>query len=341
MKRVGVLFGMEDTFPGALLARINEMNRGVIAEFVELGVTKMAEPTRYDVIIDRISHDIPYYRAYLKNSVLNGTIVINNPFWWSADDKFFNYALASQIGVAIPKTVLLPSHVHPPNTTSQSMRNLHYPLDWKKVFDYVGFPAFLKPHSGGGWKHVYKIHNEGDFFHYYHQTGDLVMTLQEGIEFKEYVRCYCVGQEKVHVMQYDPRLPHENRYVKNPRPLKEKLEQGIIGDTLKLCQALGYDLNTVEFAVRDGIPYAIDFLNPAPDADYHSVGPENFSWIVNAVADLAITTSLSNKRTAPPYRWSGFLNSTSGDTGRPHEGVQRYEDEAKVASKRGTKGLKK
>jgi glutathione synthase/RimK-type ligase-like ATP-grasp enzyme len=183
MKRVGVLFGMENTFPGALVARINEMNAGVIAENVQVGVTTMAEPTKYDLIIDRISQDVPYYRSYLKNAVLGGTIVANNPFWWSADDKFFNYALMSKLGVAIPKTVLIPSHQHPPSTTSQSFRNMIYPLDWKAVFEYVGFPAFFKPHSGGGWKHVYKVHNENDFFHYYHQTGDMVMTLQENMDF--------------------------------------------------------------------------------------------------------------------------------------------------------------
>lgn len=311
MKRVGVLFGMENTFPGAVVARINEMNQGVVAEFVDLGVTKMAEPVTYDVIIDRISQDVPYYRAYLKNAMINGTQVINNPFWWSADDKFFNYALMSKLGVAIPKTVLLPSYKHPPETTSQSFRNLHYPLEWKDVFDYVGFPAFLKPHSGGGWKHVYKCHNEGDFFHFYHQTGDMVMTLQEGIEFEEYFRCYCIGQEKVHIMRYDPKQPHELRYAKPNMPPSPALEQGIIKDCVTICSALGYDMNTIEFAVRDGIPYAIDFLNPAPDADYHSVGAENFSWIVNAMAELAVKKALTGSREIGEYRWTRFLN---GDT---------------------------
>jgi glutathione synthase/RimK-type ligase-like ATP-grasp enzyme len=315
---------MENTFPGAVVARINEMNAGVLAEFVDLGATKMAEPTKYDVIIDRISHDIPYYRAYLKNAALGGTIVINNPFWWSADDKFFNYALAEKIGVAVPKTVLIPSHQHPPNTTSQSMRNLHFPLDWESIFAYIGFPAFLKPHSGGGWKHVYKIHNKNDFFHFYHQTGDLVMTLQEGIEFTEYVRCYCIGQEKVHIMRYDPLRPHEHRYVRNAEPLDTALESRIVGDCLRLCRALGYDLNTLEFAVRDGVPYAIDFLNPAPDADYHSVGAENFTWIVNAVADLAVRKAKNGRPVPREYHWANFLNGRSGHaTDTPERRVRR------------------
>jgi hypothetical protein len=85
------------------------------------------------------------------------------------------------------------------------------------------------------------------------------------------------------------------------------LLERVENDARKLCVALGYDLNTVEFAVEDGIPYAIDFLNPAPDADYHSVGPDNFEWIVNAVADLAIEKALTGNAAPVEMRWSSFL----------------------------------
>ncbi|HMD31633.1 MAG TPA: hypothetical protein VKG84_06970 [Candidatus Acidoferrales bacterium] len=308
MKRIGVLFGMEETFPPALIERINSLKApGVTAEMVKTGGVVMAQPSGYRVIIDRISQDIPFYRSMLKNAVLNGTIVLNNPFWWSADDKFFNYALASRIGVATPRTVLLPHKKHPPDTTDRSMRNLTYPLDWDQVFSYVGWPAFLKPHSGGGWKHVYKCHDAEEFFQAYDKTGDLCMTLQEGIEFESYFRCYVIGQENVHVMQYDPRAPHAERYVKSPAPVPPALHDRIVDDALKLCHALGYDMNTVEFAVRGGIPYAIDFLNPAPDADYHSVGAENFEWVVNAVAELAVRAAQSEANPAAELRWAPLL----------------------------------
>ena len=317
-KKIGIIFGMENTFPPAVVEKINGMKvDGVSAEFVKVGGIKMAEPSGYRVIIDRISHDIPFYRAYLKNAALSGTIVINNPFWWSADDKFFNYALASKLGVAIPPTVILPHQQHPPGTTDQSMRNLQYPLNWDDIFQYVGFPAFLKPFSGGGWKHVYKIHSPQEFFHHYNQTGDLCMTLQRGVEFKEYFRCYVVGQEKVHVMVYDPRAPHPERYVKNPAPIAPELYERVVKDCLTLCRVLGYDLNTVEFAVEDGVPYAIDFLNPAPDADVNSVGRENFEWIVNAVAEMAVKKALSEENPARELRWAGFLAGAQGQAAKP------------------------
>src|ERR1700731_2828135 len=302
------MFGMENTFPPALVEKINSMKVDhVKAEFVKLGGVKMADPSGYRVIIDRISQDIPFYRAYLKNAEITGTIVINNPFWWTADDKFFNYALASKMGVAIPPTVILPHQKHPEGTTEQSMRNLIYPLDWEEIFDYVGLPAFLKPYSGGGWKHVYKVHTPEEFFHHYNQTGDLCMTLQHGVEFKEYFRCYVVEQEKVHIMHYDPRAAHHERYVRNPVPADAKLLERVERDALTLCRALGYDLNTVEFAVEDGIPFAIDFMNPAPDAEATSVGQDNFEWVVNAVSEMAVKKALSDENPASELRWAGFL----------------------------------
>src|ERR1700756_700337 len=299
---------MENTFPPALVENINRMKiDGVTAEFVKLGGVKMAHHSGYRVIVDRISQDIPFYRAYLKNASLTGTIVINNPFWWTADDKFFNYALASKLGVAIPPTVILPHNRHPPGTTDQSMRNLMFPLNWDDVFDYVGFPAFLKPYDGGGWKNVYHVHTPEEFFKAYNESGQLCMTLQRAVKFKEYFRCYVIGQEKVHIMHYDPRAPHHERYVKNPPPTDQKLLDRVVKDSQTLCRALGYDLNTVEFAVEDGVPYAIDFMNPAPDADVNSVGRENFDWVVNSVAELAVKKALSDENPARELRWTAFL----------------------------------
>jgi len=308
MTRIGVLYGMEESFPPALVDRINAMGAaGVTAEHLKVGGVEMAAPSGYGVIIDRISHDIPFYRAFLKNAILTGTRVINDPFWWSADDKFFNYALASRLGVAVPPTVLLPHKDHPPHTTAQSMRNLVYPLDWEGIFRYVGFPAFLKPHDGGGWKSVYQVNTPEELFAAYQESGRLCMTLQGAVNFEEYFRCYVVNRRRVHVMRYDPRQPHHLRYVPGNPPAAPALGDRMVRDALTLCRALGYDLNTVEFAVADGVPYAIDFMNPAPDAGLDSVGPENFKWIVDAVAAMAVERAQAPKAEPLPYNWWKFL----------------------------------
>jgi hypothetical protein len=317
MKKIGILFGQERSFPYALAERINSSGaERVVAEPVKLGGVSLETPKGYDLILDRISQDIPFYRAILKKAVADGTVVVNNPFWWSADDKFFNNVVAKAIGVAVPKTVLLPSNLHPPDTTSDSMSNLMFPLNWDEVFSHVGFPAYFKPYSGGGWKSVYRVANLDEFFAAYKDSGQNVMTLQEEIVFDEYFRCYVIGRKYVHIMRYDPRQPHADRYVKTPEPIDPALFGRIHEDCLKLVNALGYDFDTLEFAVRDGIPFAIDFLNPAPDADAASVGPQNFEWVLEHASKWLIErVDQGTDRTR--YHWQSFLGGQKPPDDRP------------------------
>ena len=315
MKKIGILFGMENTFPHAFVERVNSKNEaGVVAEAVSIEMVEQAAPTDYAVIIDRISQDVPFYRAYLKNAALCGTAVINNPFWWSADEKFFNNCLAEQVGVPVPKTVLLPSKERPDDTTENSFRNLKFPLAWEKMFDYIGFPAYMKPHSGGGWKSVYKVNDPNDLFEKHGETGQLVMMLQEEIVFDDYFRCYCLGQKDVHIMPYEPRNPHHLRYateMKTTGPAAKKLLATIKDYTIRLNKALGHDFNTVEFAVRDGVPIAIDFCNPAPDADVYSVGQANFDWIIEAAANMAIERAKGYQEGKMNLTWGSFVRTSA------------------------------
>ncbi len=311
MKKIGILFGQENTFPWAFIERVNEKKiPGVIAEAVSIDKVMQAEPTEYAVIIDRISQDVPFYRAYLKNAAISGTAVINNPFWWSADEKFFNNALAIKVGVPVPNTVILPSKLMPNDTNANSFRNLKYPLDWKAIFEYIGFPAYMKPFDGGGWKSVYKIHNMEDFFDKYAETEQIVMMLQSEVVFEEYFRCYCLGGKYVHIMPYEPRNPHHLRYAVETKSSPEML--ALVTDyVLKLNHALGYDFNTVEFGVQNGIPYAIDFCNPAPDADIASVGKANFDWIVENAANFAIERALAHQDGQMNLTWGTFVKNAA------------------------------
>lgn len=310
MKKIGLLFGMEQSFPPALVHEINNRHAGVSAEFVKIGGVTLETLFEYDVILDRISQDVPYYRAMLKLAALKGVRVVNNPFWWSADDKFFNYALANETGIPVPKTVLLPSKNHPPDTTAESFRNLQYPLNWEELFDYVGFPAYLKPFDGGGWKHVYKVESAEQFFEAYAETEDIVMTLQEGIEFTEYYRCYCIGKKHVRIMPYEPRNPHHLRYQAGFAPSKAMLSR-LEDLCIKICTMLSYDFNTIEFAVRDGIPYAIDYMNPAPDAERTSVQEDNFEWVLQTTASYLIELAEEGRKVPSEYAWSSFIGKGS------------------------------
>lgn len=307
MKKIGILFGKERSFPDAFIERVNNKNiSGITAEPVHIDKVMQGESSGYAVIVDRISQDVPFYRAYLKNAALCGTGVINNPFWWSADEKFFNNCLATKIEVPVPKTVIIPSSKLPVDTSDQSFSNLAYPLDWENIFNYIGFPAYMKPHAGGGWKSVYKVNNVDDFFTKHGETGELVMMLQEEIIFDEYYRCYCIGGKDVRIMPYEPRNPHHLRYVADFKPDQKRLDL-MTGIVLRICNYLGYDFNTVELALRDGIPYAIDFCNPAPDAEVTSVGQENFDWVVEAAANFAIEKAQSQEDGKGNLTWGEYI----------------------------------
>ncbi|TMC41110.1 MAG: hypothetical protein E6J28_00010 [Chloroflexi bacterium] len=276
-KIIGLLVGRENTFPGPFLDLVNERGApdGISAELAVLGGTSELAEQHHAVLVDRISHEVPYYRAHLKSAVLMGTTVINDPFWWEADEKFFECTLARKLGVAVPKTVVLPNKQYIPDIDQQrSLRNLQFPLDWEAIVKYTGLPAVLKPNTGGGWKDVFIVNSIEELITAFDQTGLKTMILQEFINWDDYVRCICIGRQNVLPIRYNPRAPFHERYqISNP--VEGRLREQAIKDARTLVEALGYDMDTVEFAVREDVLYAIDFLNPAPDFDNFSIKEDN------------------------------------------------------------------
>jgi hypothetical protein len=306
---VGLLVGREWSFPPAFIEEVNRRDAGVVAEFAQLGGTRMDGPCPYVVIIDRISHEVPYYRSYLKYALLQGVTVVNNPFMWSADDKFFEAALATELGVASPKTLVLPNKDYVPGIVHpDSLRNLIAPLDWQGIVEYVGLPCILKDAHGGGWKDVYVCHTLDELIANYDNSGLRTMIVQEFIEWEQFVRCICLGQEEVLPIKYDPR---ERKYHVEHNHLSDELGRRIVEDSLKLVRALGYDMNSIEWAVRDGVPYAIDFMNPAPDMDINSLTPHYFEWAVTHMADMAIRLAREPQPQVRETRWSAMLAGRS------------------------------
>jgi hypothetical protein len=305
VSKVGLLVGREWSWPPRFLDEVNRRDAGVLAEYIRLGGTRMDEPIDYAVIVDRISHEVPYYRSYLKYAVLQGVAVINNPFMWTADDKFFEAALAEKLGVAHPRTVVLPNKDYVPGIVhDESLRNLVYPLDWDALVAYIGLPCILKDAHGGGWRNVAVCRSLEEIWAHYNESGLLTMVLQEFIDWQDYFRCLSLGQDDVLVMQYDPR---PRRYLTETDHQDTPLGRRLRDDTARLMKALGYDMCSAEFAVRDGVPYAIDFMNPAPDMDINSLTPRFFDWAVTHMADLVIERAMHPRPQLRELRWNGLF----------------------------------
>jgi len=304
--RIGVLRGRENSFPDAFIAKVNSMGKGVAAEYVQLGGTKLNEPVPYRVILDRMSHEVPYYAVYLKMAALQGTYCINNTFWRSADDKFFGYAIAEKLGIAEPKTVVLPNRAYVEDVTGESLRNL-WPTDFQMYLDFVGCPCIMKPAFGGGWKNVHKIHSVEELVQLYDGSGSLTMMLQEFITWDTYIRVPTIGRRWARAIRYDPAPGGLGGYNQDydilPRDLRDKAEEL----SLTFNKALGYDMNAIEFAVKDGLFYGIDLTNYTPDMDYRSFKDAHFPWAVERMAEFAVEKALSGEGTPVPRNFRELM----------------------------------
>ena len=307
-KRIGLVVGREWSWPPAFIEEVNKRDQGVVAEYAVIGGDHHDGPVPYDVLIDRISHEVPMYRSYLKKAVLEGKTVINNPFMWTADDKFFGASLVQKLGVVSPKTILLPNKDYVPGIVpGESLRNLRFPLDWQGIVEAVGLPCILKDAHGGGWKEVHVCHSVEELIRAYDGSGLLTMIVQEMVQWDQFVRCLCLGQEDVLVMQYDPRA---RKYIVDEDYLTPALRDRVVRDCRTICGALGYDMNSLEFCIKDGVPYAIDFMNCAPDMDIYSLTPTYFEWAVTHMADLAIRLAKQPRRTAVEAKWSALFTAS-------------------------------
>lgn len=300
--KVGVIRGREDSFPDAVIETINQRNAGVTAEYMHMGGTSCGEVCPYRVILDRISHEVPYYQVYLKQASLQGTYVVNNPFWMNVDDKFFGYALAQKLGIPVPKTVVLPNCAYIADINSQSLRNM-WPIDWDARLAEVGLPCIMKPAFGGGWKSVYKIHSKEEAIQAYAESQMLTMTLQEFIDWDDYIRCLGIGRSRARAIRYIPRPMGQGEYVQDRTVLSAEAIRNAEEYSVRFNEAIGYDMNAMEFAVKNGVLYAIDITNYVCDFDFRSLREAHFGWAVNAMSDFIIDKAKSGERNRPTATW--------------------------------------
>ena len=180
-------------------------------------------------------------------------------------------------------------------------------MPWKEHVDWVGLPAFIKPAEGGGWKNVSKVDSVEELIYRYDQSGIETMVLQQAIDFDRYVRIFCFGRQDVVTCRYDV----ENRcYLPLGDHLSKPLLKRVEKEALAITEALGYDCNTVEFAIdADDTPWAIDFTNPAPDMEAWSITDEYFHRVVDGMVAMALRLGEAGREEASPLRWDGFLTT--------------------------------
>lgn len=282
-KRIGLIIGRENDWPNAFMEAVNQQP-GVVAELVKIGGTFIEDGCPYDLIIDRMSHEVPYYRVYVQYAALHGAYVINNPFTWSVDNKFFGTSLTHSLGLNSPRTIVLPNKDLDTDTVPDSFRNLLYPMDWQGIIDHVGVPAIFKEVRSGGRRLAFRVHSVEELIQQYDESGTRTMILQELIESDIHIHCFVVGQKKVLPLRF---IFGENRYEDDSIATGPFHEQ-IVEKALLLTQAYGYDINMVEFVVKGDDVYVINSTNPSPLINRQLMTPAQFEWIVQETAAFAL-----------------------------------------------------
>jgi len=305
-KKIGLLIGREWSWPSAFIANVNDRNIAVTAEFVKFGQTFLDDFSDYAVIVDRMSHEIPYYRTYLKFAAMQGVYVINDPFMASADDKFFGMAMAHHLGVKTPKSVALPNKRVETANVPESFRNLKYPMDWQGIIDYVGVPAILKDVNTGGRRLSHRVHDVDELIRWYDESDTLTVMLQEIIETDHHLHAFVVASgSAIRILRY---LPDEGAYATDQALLSAEHQAAIEDTASKMTEAYGYDINMVEFVIGDGELFLINPTNPVPDLDINLLTTAHFEWSVQAISDHAISLAESPPQQFESYNWHRVLD---------------------------------
>jgi hypothetical protein len=284
-RRVGLIVGREKDWPAAFITEMEKRGKGITAEMVKIGATFMHDACPYQVIIDRMSQVIPYYRAYVKFAAMNGSYIINDPFVWSIDSRFLGIAIVNRLGLTSPRTVILPNKDIETHVIPDSFRNLDYPMNWEGIIDYVGVPAILKETRSGGRRWAHRVNSVDDLIQRYDESGTRTMILQEIISGGENIHCLVVGQEKVLPLLYSM---DGNCYMPEIPSLDNPLMKDILSSAVSISQTYGYDINMVEYILHDDQIFVINGTNPAPVINRELMSDRQFEWAVNETVSLAI-----------------------------------------------------
>jgi len=289
MKKIGLLFGIDTKFPLDMLDNINSSGiNDVVADEVKIGIMTTELDNSYNVIFDRISDYVPFYKTFLRRARQSGVTVISNCFSNCADDIFNQFVISNGLGIKTPKIALLPSKWLPKNTTPEAMRNLIYPLNWSELFDYVSFPAILRSNNTSSTLHDFKVYNTSEFHSAYELTGANTMILQESIPYDNYFVAFIIGKKFVKIANYSPNKPLHLRFSNEPANISKNQQKRIEEICRLYSTETDFNFNAIEFGIKDNEIYAVEFKTSISSVERHILLDDNYEWIVGNLSKFLI-----------------------------------------------------
>jgi hypothetical protein len=317
-RRIGLSLGADICWPIAFTHILDRLDLAIPHEgdTVRFEVERMhidpfdlREPKKYDLVIDRLTHWYHTRREWIKKAVmLDDLYVFNNPWSVQSMEKLTTFAGMIRLGFPIPQTWLVPPHSYEPiEDLEVTLQSYARHFDLGAIGRELGYPMFMKPYDGGGWRAVSRLEDEGALREAYEQSGKLVMLLQEAVTpFDRFVRCIGLGPQ-THVILYDPKAPLHDRYTMEHDFLSDEERSLIDGMTLIINAFFGWDFNSCELLHRDKVWMPIDFANPCPDSQVTSLH-YHFPWIIEANLRWSVFAATTRRRVIP-LEWPRYFDA--------------------------------
>ncbi|MEZ6195745.1 MAG: hypothetical protein R3F20_08445 [Planctomycetota bacterium] len=317
--RIGLIYGSEEKFTSALAESLRG-EAGIEVEPVRFAGTGLEEPWRFDLVVDRASARVPYYRSALRQAVLDGVRVVGDPFREATRDRFFDLSLLRRLGVPVPETVLLPNKEYPSDPGPGGLRNLAYPLDWDALLERVGRPAWLKDVDPARLAGAHKVHDREELLYRFDRSGAATLMLQRDVIWDRLYRCFTFGREGVVLARYDA----AGRGCSEPgRDLERGLRRGLQSLARRVAGALGTDIAALDVAVDGENLVVIDAGSSLPGFEPEEIGDSLFRRVVEASSRFILAEAADVRAGRGSDRLAALLGGTGGGRAEGGGGGER------------------
>jgi hypothetical protein len=270
----------------------------------------LRQPCKYDLVVDRLTHWYHTSREWIKKSILMDDLyVFNNPWSVQANEKHTTYCAMMHLGMPIPETWMIPPRSYEPGNPDLRPTLTRYAklFDIGKVGDKTGWPMFMKPYDGGGWRGVIKVDDVKAAWKAYEDSGKSVMHVQAAVKnFDRFVRCIGFGPQ-THCVLYDPDAPLHDRYTTKTDFISKAEEEHLRKLTLTINSFFGWEFNSCEALRKDDVWYPIDFANPCPDSQVTSLH-WHFPWLVKAYIRWTVFCAATKRKMRKNQDWTPFYD---------------------------------
>ncbi|MEV4266592.1 hypothetical protein [Kribbella sp. NPDC049584] len=301
---IGLLLGAEEDWPQAfeaLLQRVGPVTLdGHEHEFGSRRLTiepfDLNDPVRVGLVIDRLAYWYYHPREWLKKAALmNGTYLLNSPFTFQSMEKHSAYCAMLRLGLKIPRTVLVP-YKNPVDNVRWAYTSAKYnrPFDLDAIADDLGYPLYMKPFDGGGWRGVSRINNRDDLHRAYDASDEMLMHLQATVEYDKFARALSIGAETM-VMDFRPDEPMHNRYAVSHDFLSPSAGHQAVAISRIVNAFFGWEFNSCEMLVKGDSVHPIDYANACPDVAVTSLH-YYFPWAISALVKWSVFSLATGRR---------------------------------------------